>query len=73
MRKGFDEATGRYATTHEQEDVGCEACHGPGGGHVAQVEAGRVAEDPGLVVQFEAWDPAAWRRPICSPETTIWR
>ncbi len=34
LRKGYDAATDSYATTWVDEDVACEACHGPGGAHV---------------------------------------
>jgi tetratricopeptide (TPR) repeat protein len=35
LRKGYVEATGTYATTWTDLNVGCEACHGPGSNHVA--------------------------------------
>jgi predicted CXXCH cytochrome family protein len=33
--QGFDPATRTYATTWTELGIGCEACHGPGGAHVA--------------------------------------
>jgi len=38
LRKGYDPAGDRFATTWSDLDVGCEACHGPGSRHVAWAE-----------------------------------
>ncbi len=34
LEKNYDVATDSYATTWHELDVGCQACHGPGGDHV---------------------------------------
>jgi hypothetical protein len=34
VRKNYDSAANRYATTWSEINVACEACHGPGSGHV---------------------------------------
>lgn len=58
LRKGYDSAQDRYATTWSEIDVGCEACHGPASRHVELAEAAGRGEsaaypaDHGLVVQL---------------------
>ena len=69
VRKGFDLASGSYATTFAESNVGCEACHGPASRHLAWASAGgkaaEKAADPlkGLVFRVGAGDGATWVRP----------
>jgi predicted CXXCH cytochrome family protein len=73
VRKGFDTESARYETAWALEDVGCEACHGPGSAHAAWAEAGADAGgDPGLPVALPLpaeWTLAAGAR-IAHPSTT---
>ncbi len=72
LRKGYDVEADTYDTTWAEIDVGCQACHGPGGRHVALArEAGGVRGAApsggwGLVAPFSAGDPAA-ELEACAP------
>jgi predicted CXXCH cytochrome family protein len=44
FRKAFDATADRYSSTFFEEDVGCEACHGPGRRHAELMGAGREGE-----------------------------
>jgi tetratricopeptide (TPR) repeat protein len=59
LRKGYDAKADRFDTTWSELDVACEACHGPGAGHVAWAKAGASqAKDLklGLALRFEPFD-----------------
>ena len=68
LRKNYDPETDTYATTWHEIDVGCQACHGPGGAHVEwarswQAEPGETtqhltARDKGLAVSLRRGEPA---------------
>ena len=67
LRKGYDLSRDAYATTWSEIDVACEACHGPGGPHVAWAESATAAGasssrggDLGLTRRFDEGEPARW-------------
>jgi predicted CXXCH cytochrome family protein len=43
VHKGYEADQDRYNTRFEAVDVGCEACHGPGGQHVSLAASGQLA------------------------------
>lgn len=45
VSKNYQRSTKQYDTEYEVIDVGCEACHGPGAGHVAAARDGRAHQD----------------------------
>ncbi|HHH45529.1 MAG TPA: tetratricopeptide repeat protein [Thiotrichales bacterium] len=61
VKKNYDPASRRYATTWQAIDVGCEACHGPGADHLAWARAGAKGEDDGLQVHYEERRGVRWQ------------
>jgi predicted CXXCH cytochrome family protein len=67
VRKDYDAANDRFATSFAEISVGCEACHGQGSRHVAWARSQRSwfgkTEDPakGLLVRFDERRDVVWR------------
>ncbi|MBI1818455.1 MAG: tetratricopeptide repeat protein [Deltaproteobacteria bacterium] len=62
LRKHYDAAANRYATTWSEIDVACEACHGPGARHLAWATAGKdpSVSDYGLSVRLARSSDTRW-------------
>lgn len=70
LSKRFDPNSGTYATTWSEVNVGCEACHGPGGRHLALADAGRLQDTPDAGLAVDLRDAGVWR---FAPNETIAR
>jgi predicted CXXCH cytochrome family protein len=70
VRKNYDAANDRFASTWAEISVGCETCHGQGSAHVAWARAQQSwwpfgkSEHPakGLLVRFDERRDIVWRR-----------
>jgi tetratricopeptide (TPR) repeat protein len=68
VRKDYDAAADRFATTWAEISVGCEACHGAGSRHIAWAQEQKrwwpfgKTEDPtkGLAVHFDERSGTTW-------------
>jgi predicted CXXCH cytochrome family protein len=68
VRKNYDAATDRFATTWSEISVGCEACHGTGSRHVTWARSRaswwpfgkREDRNKGLVVRFDERANVTW-------------
>lgn len=70
VTKGYDPDGDTYRTTWAEIDVGCEACHGPGSGHVEWAKLPPLARQDvpnyALTVRTDGLDAGAQVR-ICAP------
>ncbi len=62
LKKNYDLTTGTYKTAWSEINVSCEACHGPGSGHVkwAGHKNGDKFPDMGLLVSFDERKGVGW-------------
>jgi len=60
LRKRYDAASDTFRTRWSSIDVSCEACHGPGGAHVAWAGGPEPSGDPRLAPRFEPVAEARW-------------
>jgi tetratricopeptide (TPR) repeat protein len=74
LQKNYRLAEDRFETSWSDIDVSCEACHGPGSGHVAwaqDAQRGRSPDSPrGLVFQLKDTSGGSW---VLAPGETIAR
>lgn len=63
LRRGYDPATRRFATTWAEIDVSCEACHGPGAAHRAWAagDAAARAADPAMGLTVDLAAGGSWQ------------
>lgn len=67
LQKNYDLETDSYATTWNEINVGCEACHGPGQSHVDAVEAEDWGQSfQGFELSLSRGETKAW---VIDPET----
>jgi Tfp pilus assembly protein PilF len=64
LRRNYDLAQDRYATTWSELNVACEACHGPASGHLAwagKASGWEAMADKGLAVALDERKGVIWR------------
>lgn len=71
LAKNYDAASDSYDTTWHELNVTCQACHGPGGEHVARARSSGKgwapeADESGLVVTLQRDDPVP-QLEACAP------
>ena len=70
--KNYDPATQSFASTQVEIGVGCEACHGPGGAHLAWAEAGGEGDDPGFTARFDSAEATVQQCAGCHSRREAW-
>ena len=60
LRKNYDAATGKFASSWSEIHVGCEACHGPGSNHLAWVDKRNADPRMGLTVALDERSGVRW-------------